>query len=121
MPDQVGTAAEVERNLRQTAVHRQEGEATAADTGKVSQGPPHGAAEDDANILDEMMRIDLNITFRLHFQTEPAMTGESVEHVPEEGEWSDQFCRFRGIAIDADGNPRFAGDAFVNAGSRVHV
>src|SRR5258706_15475810 len=69
---------------RQGLVERDVSMAVAADSLLVAQRLGDRHAERDADLLAGVVRVDLQVAFRLHFQVERSVARDLVEHVVEE-------------------------------------
>ena len=65
IPDEPGTAAEVEGDLAEAIVHG-EAEAVAADAALVAEGLEDAFAESDASVLDGVVLIDVEVAFDVY-------------------------------------------------------
>ena len=81
--DRVRPAAEVDRRHRERLVHRHHEIAGAIDAAPVAEGLRDRLAERDAEILDSVMLIDIEIAARIDAQVEPPVPREELEHVIE--------------------------------------
>ena len=77
-------AAEIDRRDRERLVHRHHEVAGAVDAAAVAERLRHRLAERDAEILDGVVLVDVEIAGRLHRQVEPAVRREQLQHVVEE-------------------------------------
>ena len=82
--DERRPAGEVDGDLGQALVHRDDGPAVAVDAALVAEGLLEGLAEDDADVFDGVVGVDLQIALGLDLQIDQAVAAEQVEHVVEE-------------------------------------
>lgn len=73
----------------------------------------------DANVLDGVVGIDVQIALRLDLEVDHAVAGDLVEHVIEEADAGRQLGRAAAVEIDLDSDFRFEGVA-LNFGA-AHV
>ena len=64
-------------------------------------------AQGDADILDRVMGVDVQIALGFDVQIDQAVAGDLVEHVVEEGQPGGELGVARAIQIDARPNPGF--------------
>lgn len=81
----------------------------------IAQGLCESLAERNADILDGVMSVHMQVTMATHFDVESAMLGERREHVIEEPDPAIEFGATAAIEIDEDGNIGLTGLA-VKAG-----
>ena len=79
-------SAEIDRGDRERLVHRHHEIAGAIDAALLPSAFRTGFAERDAEILDGVVLIDVEIAVRLDAQIEAAVTREELEHVVEEAD-----------------------------------
>ena len=79
-------AAEIDRRDRQRLVHRHDEVAGAVDAPPVAERLRHRLAERDAEILDGVMLIDVEIAARVDRQVERAVPREQLQHVIEKAD-----------------------------------
>ncbi len=77
------TAGEIEDDARQRFVERHVRVAVAADAALVAERLSHGLAERDADVLDRVVRVDVQIALGRDGEVEHAMATHLVEHVIE--------------------------------------
>src|SRR5205823_2570887 len=82
--DERRTSAEVDGRRYQRFVHRHQRVAVAADAAAIPQRLPEGLAQADADVLDGVVRVYLDVTGGLDLQVEQAVLGERFQHVVEE-------------------------------------
>ena len=76
-------AAQVERDDGQRLVHRHDEVAGAVDAAAIAQRLRHRFAERDAEVLDRVMLIDVEIAGGLDVEVEGAVPREQLQHVIE--------------------------------------
>ena len=84
IPGEVGAAGNIHGGFGERFVHRDQRLAKATDAAFVAERLGDGLAEDDADILDRVVAVDMQIAARLDGEIEQAMAGEGGEHVVEE-------------------------------------
>ena len=84
--DGMRAAAEIDRRDRQRLVHRHHEVAGAIDAALVADRRRDRLAERDADVLDGVVLIDVEIAGGLHLQVEPAVARDQVEHVIEKAD-----------------------------------
>ncbi|MNC17940.1 hypothetical protein D3C75_658330 [compost metagenome] len=99
---QAWAAGEVDHHARQRLVQRHVGVAVADDALLVADGLGEGLADGDADILDGMVVVDVQVALALDVQVDQPVAGDLVEHVLEEG-YTDVESGLAG-AIQIDGN-----------------
>jgi hypothetical protein len=77
----------------------------------------HGLTEGNADVLDGMVAVDMQIAVGMHIEVDQPMTGDLVEHVVEEGHAGGQLLAAGAIEIDAHTDPGFGGIAADVGGS----
>src|SRR5258706_717222 len=85
--------------------------AIAADAGLVADGLVESLAERNADVLDGVMRVDVQIALGHHVEVEHAVARDLVEHVLEKRDPGSEFCRAGPIEIEPDANLRLFGVA----------
>ena len=104
----VGSAAEVDQDMRLGLVHRQR-EAEAADAAAAVERLRQRLAEGDRRILEAVMGVDLEIALAGDGQREAAMGRDLVEHMVEEGEAGVDPPRLGAVEVDGDRDLRLLG------------
>ena len=82
----VGAAGQVEGHLHERLVERVQAAGEAADAGLVAQRLAEHLADGDADVLDGVVAVDVEVARGLHVEVEAAVAAELVEHVVEERE-----------------------------------
>ena len=82
--DRVDAPAQIDRRHRQRLVHRHHEVSGAVDAAAVAERRRHRLAERDADVLDGVMLIDVEIPLRVQLQVERAVTGDELQHVIQE-------------------------------------
>ena len=82
----VGPAAEVDGGDGKRLVHRHHEVAGAMDAALVADGLEDRLAERDADVLDGVVLIDVEIAARSQLKVEPAVAREEFQHVIEEAD-----------------------------------
>src|SRR5262249_44332088 len=101
LPDAVGSPAEVYRRRHEHFIHGHRRAAVAADTPLVCPRLSQRLAVADADVLDRVMRIHLQIAGSLDGQVNQAVLGQKGEHMVEEAD--------PGLDISAAGAVEFEG------------
>ena len=104
-----GTPGEVDHDTRQSLVQRHIAVAVTGQSLLVAPGPGQRLADGDANILDRVMGVDVQITSRLNVEVDQAMPRDLVEHVVEEGHAGGEIALAAAIEIETHGNLRLQG------------
>lgn len=118
--DEEGAAAEVEGDAGEGFVHGEEAVAVAADAFAVAEGFVEGFAEDDADILDGVVVIDVEIAGGVDGEIEEGVFGEEFEHVVEEADAGVDVGGAGAVEVEGEGDVGFAGLAFSGGGACVH-
>ena len=79
-------AAEIDRRDGERLVHRHDEVAGAVDALAVAERLQHRLAERDADVLDGVVLIDVEVARRLQREIEAAVTREQLQHVIEEAD-----------------------------------
>ena len=103
-------AGQVDQHFGAGLVHRQ-GEAEAADAALVAERLLERAAERDGDILDAVVRVDLEVAGAGERQAEPAVRRDLVEHVVVEGDAAVDAARLGAVEVDGERDPGFLGVA----------
>jgi len=85
--------------------------AVTADTAFVAQGPTDRLAQRDADILDGVMGVDVQIALRFDAQIDQSMTRDLVEHVIEKRKTAGELGVSGAIQIDVRLNSGLQGIA----------
>src|SRR5438132_13292310 len=101
------TAGEIDHCARKRLVERNVGVAVAADALLVAERLRHRHAERDADVLDGMVRVDLEVALRVEVEVEGAVARELVEHVVEEGDAGSQRRLACAVEVDGPASLRF--------------
>ena len=75
-------------------------------------------AQHDARILNGVVRVDLNVAYRMYRQIEQAMAAKSVEHVVEKRHTGRDIAHAAPVQVEFDDNvglPRLAGHLDITA------
>ena len=81
-----GAVAQVHGDLGQGLVHGHPGFAVAPHAGTLQQGLADGVAQADADVLDGVVLVHLQVAAGLELQVEIAVGREQVQHVVQEGD-----------------------------------
>ncbi|MCY1282374.1 hypothetical protein D9M70_312100 [compost metagenome] len=85
--------------------------AVAADALLVADGLGEGLAEGDADVLDGMVVVDMQVALALDVQVDQAVAGDLVHHVLEEGNPGIEAGLARSIQVDGNLDLGFQGVA----------
>ena len=105
------TAGQVEHHPRQRLVERNVGMAVARESRLVAERLLDRLTECDADIFDGMVRIDVQIAFRLDREVEHAVARDLVEHMIEERHAGRKLGAASAVEIHRDNDRRFPGHA----------
>ena len=100
--DKIGPPAEIDRATGQGLVHRQRKVAVAANAGPIAQGLPHGLPQADADVLDRVMLIDVQVALGLDHEIKGRMFGQKGEHVVEEADARGDLPAAAAVEIDIE-------------------
>ena len=109
IPNEPGTAAEVEGDLAEAIVHG-ETEAVAANAALVAEGLEDAFAESDAGILDGVVLIDVEIALDVYGEVHARMTAYLFEHVVEEDEAGGDVATACAVEVEGDLDVGLLGD-----------
>ena len=90
----------------------------ARNTRLVAQRLAKRLAQHNARVLDGVMRVDLNVAYRMYRQIEQAMATKGVEHVVEKRHAGRDIAHTGSIQVEFDDNvglPRLAGHLGITA------
>lgn len=81
----------------------------------------NGLPQGDADVLDSMVRVNMQIAFRIDFQVDQSVTRDLVQHVVEKRHAGIEFRHASAIEIDSHTNLRFqrVADDFSLAAGRI--
>ena len=86
-------AGEIDHHARQRLVERHVGVAEAAHARLVADRPGERLSQRDADVLDGVVRIDVQVALGFDLEVEHAVAGHLVEHVLEERQAGRQSLR----------------------------
>src|SRR5208337_304254 len=98
--DKISPPAQIDRTGDQRLVHRQREMAVAANSGPIAQGLTYGQPQADADVLDGVMLIDVQVALGLDNQVNGGMLGQEREHVIEEADASRDLAAAAAVEID---------------------
>ena len=78
--------------------------AVARDARLVADGVTQGLAERDADILDGVVVVDVQVAGGLKAQVQQAVAGDVGEHVVEEADAGDDLAPAVAVEVDAEGD-----------------
>ena len=85
-------AAQVHGCNGQRFIHRHQKVSGAQDAALVAEGAVEGFAQRDADVLDGVVLVDIEIAVALEFEIECAVAGEQLQHVIEEANAGRRSC-----------------------------
>src|SRR3954468_9199890 len=102
MPDEERTARQVERDLDQRLVEREQPAPEAGDARLVPHRLHEGLAERDADVLHGVVTVDVEVARRENLEAESTVARELAEHVVEEREASAHLGCARPVEVEVD-------------------
>ena len=108
---EVVPAGKVDGGRRQRLFHRQREVAIAADAGFVAEGLLHRLAQADADVLDRVVLIDVQIALGLDRQIESPVPREQLQHVVEKADARFPRARAAAVEVQLQADLGFAGGA----------
>ena len=106
---QPGTPGEVDHDARQGLVQRHVAVAVTGQALLVAPGLGQRLTDGDADILDRVVGVDMEVADGLHIEVDQPVAGDLVEHVIEEGHAGGEFPLSGAIEIETHGNLRLQG------------
>ena len=97
----------VDHREHERLVHGNVALSESVDPALVAQSAGDRGAQHDADVLDRVVGVNLDIAPRPHLQIEQAVAREGVEHVVEEGHARIHIGRTRAVEVDLDGDIGF--------------
>ena len=107
LEDEIRPPAQIDRAGGQRLVHGQREVAVAADAGPIAQGLAHGRPQADADVLDRVMLIDVQVALGLDHQIDGRMPGQEREHVVEEADARGDLRAAAAVEIDFEADIGF--------------
>ena len=114
---EVGAAAQVERDLGLGLIHRQH-EAVAAHAALVTERLLERLAEGDADILDGVVLVDLEVAVALDAEPDGRVLRDLLEHVVKEADAGRELRGRRGVEVHRDSDLGFLGVAHDGGAAR---
>src|SRR5690606_10259424 len=111
VPLQPGTSGEIDDDARERLVERNVGMAVATDALLVADRARDRLAERDADVLDRVVRVDVQVAFALDLQIDESVTRDLVEHVVEERHAAGELALAGAVEIDEDPHAGLGGIA----------
>lgn len=111
---------QIQCNPNEGFIHGEEPGSVAEDSTFFPQGIGKGASESDSGILNRVVEVNFDISFRFDFEIESTVLGEEIQHVVEERNACVDLRLAGTIEVESKGNiglTRFPGD-LAAAGSR---
>ena len=118
-PAQIGAARKIDHRIHQRFIHRHAGLAETGDPAFLADRIGQRLAEHDADILDRMVCIDMQIALGLHIEVEQPMPGECRQHMVEESYPGVDVGFTRTVEVEADENIGLGGFT-AEVGSACH-
>jgi hypothetical protein len=81
------------------------------DPGAVAEGAVERIAEREADVLDRVVRVDVQVTLGRNLQVDHAVTRHLIQHMVEKRHAGRQFGRAGAIQVKADADLGFTGVA----------
>ena len=106
---EAGPAGEVDDDARQRFVERHIAVAIAGQPLLVAPGLGQRLAKGDADILDRMMGVDMQIALGIDIKVDQAVTGNLIQHVIEERYASGKLALAGAIEVETHGDLRLEG------------
>src|SRR5215471_7787455 len=104
-----GTPGKIDGGQAKRLVHGHEKVAGAQDAATVRQGMIEGFAEGDADFLDRVVLVDIQVAAGRKFQIESAVAREQFEHVVEEADAGGNFIFSSPIDSESEANVGLGG------------
>ena len=98
--DHEGAPAEVEGDLAERLVHREEHEAVAPDAPAVAERLVDAGAQHDAEVLDRVVVVDVEVARRGDLEVDQRMARENLHHVVQEGNTRRDGMAARAVKVD---------------------
>src|SRR5689334_6531042 len=99
-------AGQVEHDACQRFIERHVGVAVTTNALLVAHRAPEGLPEGDADVLDRVMRIDVQVALRRDGKVEQRVTTDLVQHMVEKRDTARKLGATGPVDRDADGNVR---------------
>ena len=106
---EAGPAGEVDDDARQRFIERHITVAIAGEPLLVAPGLGQRLAKGDADILDRMMGVDMQIALDIDIKVDQAVTGNLIQHVIEERYASGKLALAGAIEVETHGDLRLEG------------
>src|SRR4051812_25253265 len=97
---------DVHGGLDQALVERHERVAEPPDAGLVAERLAQRLPQDDGDVLDGVVRVDVDVPLRLHVEVEQGVLGEAAEHVVEEPDAGGDGRPPGPVEVELDGDVR---------------
>ena len=105
VPFEARSPGQVDDHPRQGLVQRHVGVAVAADARLVAGGARESLPEGDADVLDGVVRVDVQVALRLDLEVDQAVARDLVEHVIEERHPGLEPALAGAVEVDPDPDP----------------
>jgi hypothetical protein len=102
------TAAEIERNGRKRFVHRERKMSITTDAAFIAQRIAHGLAQANADVLDRVVLIDIQIANGVEREIERGVFGQKREHVVEKPDAGGDLRRSAAVEVQFELNVGFS-------------
>jgi len=117
VPGNERATAEVERHIDECLIKRERTACETTNPRLVAEGLTKCFTQRDRNILDGVVRVDVEITLCLDVQAESAVLSQLIEHVIEERNPGGHVRGSRAVEVDEHIDRRFLGGAGASGGS----
>lgn len=118
LPDQKRASRNIKSGTHQCVVHRKQTRAIAHDTALVADRLSNGLTQSDANVLDGVMVVDMQIALAANCHVDQGVPGQLVKHVVKEPHAGSHVILSGAIEIDRHGNCGLGG--FTDQFSTAH-
>ena len=112
-------SGKIDHHARQRLVQGHVGVAEAAHAGLVADRPGERLPQRDADVLDRVMRVDVQIALRLDVEVEHGVARHLLEHVLEKGQPGRELRLALAVDVEPHPNPGFPGVADDFGGTHV--
>src|SRR5439155_27141316 len=109
MPLEPGPPREIDDDARERFVERNVGVAIAPNARLVAKCLLDRSAERDADILDRVMRVDVQVAVRANVEIDQAVAPDLIEHVIEKRHAGGERRMSAAVQVDVDGDRRLGG------------
>ena len=96
------SAGDVDRDAGQRLVHRQQAVGPAGDAALVAERLAQGLAERDADVLDGVVIVDVQVALGANVHVDQRMARQLIQHMVEETNAGREFRCARAVEVDFD-------------------